>query len=128
MTIIFLIISTISKSIMDILLFHYHNSIFSKVKNDKWWNPEISWKNKWKNGDPEQGERFFGSSTFLVSITDAWHFFQHIMILSFILSIVVYIPIFGFIIDFLILYLIYTCTFELFFSKILKSRMKNEKK
>ena len=124
MVILFLIISSISKSIMDILSFHYYDSIFSKIKNGKWWNPEISWKNKWKNDDPTQGERFVGSSTFLVWVTDAWHFFQHIMILSFILSIVVYVPIFGFIVDFLLLYLIYTCTFELFFSKIFKSNKK----
>ena len=26
----------------------------------------LSWRNKYKNGDPAQGERFFGSTTFLV--------------------------------------------------------------
>ena len=29
--------------------------------------------NKWKNGDPKQGERFLGSSTIFVGLTDAWH-------------------------------------------------------
>lgn len=41
--------------------------------NDEWWNPEISWKNKYKNGDKSQGATFFGSRTFLVGTTDAYH-------------------------------------------------------
>ncbi len=24
-----------------------------------WWDMETSWRNKWKNGDPSQGEAFF---------------------------------------------------------------------
>ena len=35
-----------------------------------------SWKNKWKNGDPKQGPKFFGSTTFLVFVTDFWHLMQ----------------------------------------------------
>jgi len=41
--------------------------------NDKFWNPNISWRNKWKNGDRSQGEKFLLSSTILVSTTDAYH-------------------------------------------------------
>lgn len=41
--------------------------------NDKFWNPAISWQNKWKNGDPAQGEKFFGSTSFLVATTDGTH-------------------------------------------------------
>lgn len=33
----------------------------------------LSWRNKYKNGDPAQGERFFGSTTFLVWTTDLYH-------------------------------------------------------
>ena len=47
-TISLLVISAISKAIQDKLQFHYHKSIFSKIKNQNWWNPELSWKNKWE--------------------------------------------------------------------------------
>lgn len=42
------------------------------------WGPfwsQSSWRRKWKNGDPKQGEKFFGSSTVFVMFTDAWHLF-----------------------------------------------------
>lgn len=36
---------------------------------------QSSWRNKYKNGDPKQGERFWGSTTVFVMFTDAWHLF-----------------------------------------------------
>lgn len=42
------------------------------------WGPfwaQSSWRNKYKNGDPKQGARFFGSTTVFVMFTDAWHLF-----------------------------------------------------
>lgn len=41
-----------------------------------WWDKNTSWKNKYKNGDPRKGPRFFGSTTFLVWLTDGWHLLQ----------------------------------------------------
>jgi hypothetical protein len=46
--------------------------------NDQFWNPSISWTNKYKNHDPKQGEKFFGSTTFLAWTTDGFHFTQAI--------------------------------------------------
>ena len=86
--IIFLmIIAGISKSIMDTLQFHFSKSIFTKAADQSWWNPSISWKNKYKDKDPEEGPDFPGSTTIFVWITDAWHFFQQIMLMSFFISI-----------------------------------------
>lgn len=51
---------------------HYPNA------NPDYWNPQESWRNKWRNGDPAQGERYFGSSTFLAWNTDAYHLFRTI--------------------------------------------------
>lgn len=50
------------------------------------------WKNKYKNKDPKQGEAFFGSTTFLVFLTDKFHFVSFlimngIMILLFFMNI-----------------------------------------
>jgi hypothetical protein len=114
-TFVLLTISAICKAVMDKLQFHYDKSIFTKFKNEIFWNPKISWKNKWKNGDPKNGEKFFGSSTFLVSLTDGWHLFQHFMIFSMMCAIVTYVTIINMFIDFFLLYFIFTCTFELFF-------------
>ena len=43
-----------------------------------WMNKNESWTNKWKHGNPEEGERFLFSSTILVCFTDLWHFAQMI--------------------------------------------------
>lgn len=44
--------------------------------NDQRWNPDISWENKHKNGDPSQGSAFFMSKTLAVPVTDAYHAFR----------------------------------------------------
>lgn len=85
--IVFIIISAIAKSIMDKLQFHYDKSIFKNFKNQQFWDGRISWRNKWENGEKEQGEKFPGSSTFFVFTTDAWHLFQSIFLNSLFLSI-----------------------------------------
>lgn len=41
--------------------------------NDNFWNPALSWRNKWKNGDPAQGEAFLGSTSILIPFTDGTH-------------------------------------------------------
>ena len=65
------------------------------IGSEKWMNPSISWKNKWKNdgSGTYTKEKFFGSSTFLVWLTDFWHFSKAMMILSICLSIICYKPI-----------------------------------
>jgi hypothetical protein len=71
-----ILLSGVSESIMDTLQFHYDLSIFKKMNNQKFWNPILSWMNKWKNDDPKNGEKFLGSSTIFVGVTDAWHLFK----------------------------------------------------
>jgi hypothetical protein len=61
---------------MDKLQFHFDGSIFKKYDNRLFWDPSISWKNKYKDGDPTNGEKFFLSKTLLVGFTDAWHMFK----------------------------------------------------
>lgn len=43
--------------------------------NQQYWNADLSWRNKYKNGSPAQGEAFPGSTTVLVWTTDAKHLF-----------------------------------------------------
>jgi hypothetical protein len=86
--IILLFTASISKAIMDVICFKYHISVFSKLKHNYWFNPDSSWRNKYKDNDPKKGAAFFGSTTFLSWTTDAWHFFQMIMLSSFQISII----------------------------------------
>lgn len=55
---------------------HYHYQSFQgwfPSADAQYWNPAESWTNKYKNGDPDQGPRFFLSTTVLVAFTDAKH-------------------------------------------------------
>jgi len=69
-------IAGICEAIMDKLQFHYENSIFRNYKNQLFWDPKLSWRNKYKNNDPLLGEKFFLSKSLLVGFTDAWHMFK----------------------------------------------------
>jgi len=79
-------------------------------------------KNKWKYdeyGNCEGKEKFFGSSTFLVWLTDLWHLCKFLMLMSICAGIVFYMPLFKWYFDLLIFYCLFTITFELFYKKIL---------
>lgn len=59
-----------AKGFADSLQFHFARLRFVPER----WNPATSWRNKYQNGDPGQGPRFFLSTTALVFLTDPWHF------------------------------------------------------
>lgn len=60
---------------VESISWHYENGFKPAMPNanDQFWNPAVSWRNKYKNGDPAQGERFPGSTTMFASTTDAYH-------------------------------------------------------
>jgi len=62
------------EGLMDKIMFHYEKSIFCGFKNQQFYNPYISWRNKYK--DDLKTPKFYGSTTFLVFLTDAWHLFK----------------------------------------------------
>ena len=70
LSVVFSVLAGISKAICDL-------SEEGKIKFYKktFWIKDLSWQNKWKNGDKKQGEKFFGSSRWFVLFTDAWHLF-----------------------------------------------------
>jgi hypothetical protein len=41
--------------------------------NPKWFNPAVSWKNKYKDGDPDKGAKFPLSTSVLILTTDQYH-------------------------------------------------------
>lgn len=94
MTILLLFISFSAYAVMWTLQFHYFNSVFGRL-NPYWWNPGISHINKWQIYDDgvikrnEKGkriEKFPGSSTIFVWLTDAFHLFQFLFLNSLILA------------------------------------------
>lgn len=54
--------------------FHYSEfqNTFPKA-NPQFCNPDLSWRNKYKNGDPLQGEAFMFSTNLFVASTDLYH-------------------------------------------------------
>ena len=73
-TVVLLYFSGFFNGYRDVLTYHY--SEFKRHHsnaNDQFWNPAISWTNKYKNHDPAQGPKFWGSTTIFVPVTDANH-------------------------------------------------------
>lgn len=60
---------------IESIKFHYYSGFKARFihANDHFWNPDVSWTNKYKNGNPADGPKFFGSTNALVCTTDAYH-------------------------------------------------------
>lgn len=84
-----IVCASASNAVMDVLWTRFDQSGFAHFeKQRQWLDPRISWKNKWKNGDRQQGEAFFLSSTSLAPLTDAWHGAKAVTILCLALAII----------------------------------------
>jgi len=77
-SVVLTIVSGFSKAVMDL---SEEGKI--KFKPSRYWIKSMSSPNKWKDGDPRKGEKFFGSSRWFVSLTDAWHVFGYIFRVSY---------------------------------------------
>lgn len=55
--------------------YHYESGFKPRFTNanDQFWNPALSWKNKYKNGQSCEGAKFYGSTNMFVFTTDAYH-------------------------------------------------------
>jgi hypothetical protein len=68
------VIAGASKGFNETLMFHW--KIFHKKfpnARPQWYNPAISWTNKYKNGKSDAGAKFPLSTTALVMFTDQYH-------------------------------------------------------
>lgn len=78
---------------MDMLQFKYEQSIFAELNRPQFWNPALSWKNKYEDYDKgELGEKFFGSKSVLVFLTDGWHLLKVGMLSSLSIAIAILLP------------------------------------
>jgi len=126
-SLILMILAGICKAIQDTLQFHFAKSVFPH--NSRFWNPSISWLNKYKEGPTgivdTTKEKFFGSTTVFVSFTDSWHLFgmlNHFLIVA---AIVLYSPItpikikvLSILVDFLIIKIAHQSVFHAFYTWI----------
>lgn len=60
-----------ANAVMDTYAHHYDNSVFKYTKS--LFFAKDSWRNKYKNGNKEDGEKFLFSTTILCFLTDVWH-------------------------------------------------------
>lgn len=118
LSIFLIILSGICKAIVDTISHHYDESIFSKL-NPFYWNPDISWKNKYKNKESGK-ESFFLSKTLLVSLTDAWHLFGLLERIFIFLSVFLI----GKLYLLALLYGTFTTSFHIFYTYIFKLKTK----
>lgn len=117
---ILILLASVCNAIMDVTSFHYDKSIFAKL-NPKYWNPQVSWKNKyvdWDNGNKER-KKFLGINI-APAFTDAWHTSKSAMLICLISAIILYEPLFNQLIDFCALGFLWNMTFLFFYNVILR--------
>ena len=77
---LFIALASACKAIKDKLAFHFGKSVFSDL-NPQWWDPDISWMNKYKDWPDDPSPAFFLADTALVWLTDAWHLFDFLTLI-----------------------------------------------
>ena len=114
---------------MDELDHHFEQS-FASEWNQQFWNPAISWQNKYINHDVNQGRIKWNLLLFEVNkpvvFTDGWHLLKMFMIIFIVLSIAIWIKgkLYLKLIYFLLLGVVWNISFETFYSKILRKKKK----
>ena len=79
------------------------------------WDHSTAWKNKWKQGDPKNGERFPGSSTSFVTLMDGWHLVKFLWLMHLFAAFYFYETISGYLLlDMLIMYFVFGIGHEVF--------------
>lgn len=69
-----------ARGLADLVQFHYYKlpERYQEQKKQQYFNPNISWTNKYKNNNPQGGPKFLLSTTFLKPLTDFWSLMQMI--------------------------------------------------
>jgi hypothetical protein len=123
-------LAAVCNAAMDVVTHHYEDSVFNSSEDSKYYyNPTYSWKNKYINGDVNQGRKkwFFNKFTIHPAFTDFWHLQKSSMIV--LICIALAVALFGspiiitwwyFIIVVVVLGTIWNSTFNLFYNKIFR--------
>ena len=70
-----MLVSGMLDGTIESITYHYDKGFkphFPKI-NNQFWDPSISWQNKYKNGNCALGPKFMGSTNMFVCTTDAYH-------------------------------------------------------
>lgn len=116
LTILSIFMAGMLEGLAETLKFHYYR--FVKVcpgAADSYWNPDISWTNKYKDGDYTKGPKFFGSTTFLVWTTDGYHLSRFLRNIFLILAIVLHTQVEG---SLIINYIVHLLSFQIGFTVV----------
>jgi hypothetical protein len=124
-----IVLAAILAAMGDIMAHKHASSIFNKTGNFSFWGAN-SWVRKYKYNNPKAGRAFFGSTTFLVWLTDGWHLVKTLKWLLIFVAIMigeVYYPIGSghwslTALEFVIMLVVYGGVFELFYTFILRRR------
>lgn len=98
LTALFLGLAAMSNASMDTLVHHYSYSFAAEYKLDRqFWDPAISWKNKYVNNNPDKGRIKIDLLLFEIDkpviLTDGWHLLKGIMLAFIFFSSVVWIQV-----------------------------------
>jgi len=69
----FVVISSACNAMTNVLLFHWYKFRWNDVVKTQWWNPEVSWRNKYVDGERR---KWFWGINYPAQLTDAFHFFK----------------------------------------------------
>lgn len=117
-SLILVFFAAICNAIMDNLNFHYYKSIFKKWGKQNFWNPAVSWENKY-----EKNIIFKIKIPLPDPISDAWHICKSLMIIFLCFAIAFHKTILWFpIIDVAAAGLIWNFTFNIFFNHLLNEK------
>lgn len=84
-------LSGVGDGAADALKHHYSQTWLPQSgRGNQFWNPAISWQNKYANWPTDQSAAFPGSKTALVFVTDGWHLFKFVRNKSAVAAVVSY--------------------------------------
>lgn len=124
-SLVLVVLAAVCNAVMDVLQFHFRSSIFENY-NRKWWDPAISWKNKYEYWDNYLRKRkkinIFNLLyiNYPIFLTDAWHFFKSSMVVLLGLAIVFYTPVINIYIDIILIGLVWNMFFLIFYKKFFR--------
>jgi len=132
-SVILVIVAGIAKAFMDTLQFHYYEMRWKL--NPQYWNPEISWENKYRIVRPwNQSDSYlmiyllkFARWLFmnpLVFVTDGWHMMQFVFLNSIMVVPAIVQPWWNPIIVFFVIRTIFGVLFSLFYNLVLIKKPK----
>lgn len=76
---LFVLLAVFCNGCMDSLR-HSFTKSFAKNWSKDFWNPLISWLNKYNNRDPKQGRRKIWFIVIPAALTDGWHLLKMFML------------------------------------------------